>query len=132
MSEKKLTPYQGRDVIASSIAIPNISGGLNQALAVDHLELPIGFEGVLAVQFRVKGHQHKGVKDTEALELVNVLHVTNGTLIDGGVVEEALAEQKRRADEAAGRMHLLYDDEDPADDDPDPDVEGDPAEPAPV
>lgn len=127
----KLTPYQDQDVIASSIAIPNVSGGLNQALAVDNLELPIGSTGVLAVEYVVKGHQHKRVKDTQALELVNVLTVTNGTLISPEIVAEDLENQRLRAEEARGVHQLPYneDGDDATDDDEIPeDIDGPPAD----
>lgn len=129
----ELTPFEGRMVISSGIEMPGASGGLNAALAVDAMELHHGDTVVLAIEATVAKLRFDPVKDTDAVQRVHVLKVTNATRIDPGTVAAALEEQKRRSDEAKGVVQLAYTDDDPADDDPDPDVEqpsdSDPADP---
>lgn len=127
-----LTPFEGRQVISTGVEMPGASGGLNAALAVDAMELHHGDTVVLAIEATVAKLRFDPIKDTEAVQRVHVLKVTNATRIDPGVVAEALAEQRRRSDEAKGVVQLNYTDDDAPDDDPDPDVQppdSDPADP---
>ena len=127
-----LTPFEGRQVIRTGVEMPGASGGLNAALAVDAMELHHGDTVVLAIEATVAKLRFDPIKDTEAVQRVHVLKVTNATRIDPGVVAEALAEQRRRSDEAKGVVQLNYTDDDAPDDDPDPDVQppdSDPADP---
>ena len=122
----KLSPYGGRDVITSGIVAPNMAGGLRKAFSVDRLELPIGSKGAMVLEFEVTGHQHKEVKDTEALELVNVVLVTGAAMIERETVAEVLDLQKERSEQAAGITRLPYSED--GDDAADVDDDG-PADP---
>lgn len=123
-----LTPFEDRDVVASGIEMPGASGGLNKALAVNSLEMHHGERGTVVIEFEVVKVRHDKVKDTDVLERIHVLRVDNAAIIDPGLVEELLEQQRRRVEEAKGVQSLPYDD-DEADDVDDP---ADDVEPAPV
>jgi len=125
-----LTPFEDRDVVASGIEMPGASGGLNKALAVNSLEMHHGERGTVVIEFEVVKVRHDKVKDTDVLERIHVLRVDNAAIIDPGLVEELLEQQRRRVEEAKGVQSLPYDD-DEADDVDDP-ADDFAAEPAPV
>lgn len=92
----KLTPYQGRDVLNTSIAIRNAGDGLSEAMGIDPVELAIGTKVTVVLECEVKAHDYQRIKDTDALTLTQVLKAGTATLIDADVVREALAEQEDR------------------------------------
>ena len=90
--------------------MPNASGGLNKALAVNELFLQIGDEGALVVWYSAKEIDHKPVKDTDALQRVQVLHIENAAPVSAEDVATLLTEQTRRQEEAAGVARLEFGD----------------------
>ena len=96
----KLSPYQGKDVLRTSIAIKGAGDGLSEAMGIDPEELAIGSKGVLVLEFVVEAHKHKPIKDTNALSLEQILKAGTATLIDSDVVQAALAAQREKIDKA--------------------------------
>jgi hypothetical protein len=116
-----LTPFEGRDVISSGVEMPAASGGLHKAVVVNDLELNHGDEGAMIIWFSVKKVRFDPLGDTDALERVHVLTLTNAAPIDPESVAEILDAQKIRQEEAKGVKRLPYVGDDP--DEPDEDVE---------
>lgn len=117
-----MLPFEGHDVIASGVEMPGASGGLNKALGVNALELHHGDPCYLILETRVEKVRHDKIKDTDALQRVHVLKVLNATPIDEGAVREALDEQVKLQEAAAGIQRLPLDettDNDEPDEDPD-------------
>lgn len=96
----QLSPYQGKDVLRTSIAIKGAGDGLSEAMGIDPQELAIGSRGVLVLEFVVEAHKHKPIKDTNALSLEQILKAGTATLIDSDVVQAALAAQREKIDKA--------------------------------
>lgn len=96
----QLSPYQGKDVLRTSIAIKGAGDGLSEAMGIDPEELAIGSRGVLVLEFVVEAHKHKPIKDTNALSLEQILKAGTATLIDSDVVQSALAAQREKIDKA--------------------------------
>lgn len=111
----KLEPYQGRDVLRTSIAIRNAGDGLSEAMGIDPNTLDIGSTVYVVLECVVDAHDHKRIKDLDALELVQVLKAGTATLIDRDEVHEAVARQaekiKRAKEDAAGVKRLPYTEE---------------------
>lgn len=107
-----LQAFEGHDVIASGVEMPGASGGLHKALSVNDLELAHGDEGVIAIAYKVKKVRFDPVSDTEALERVHVLAITNATPIDAAAVAGALEAQRLRIEEAKGVARLPYEGDD--------------------
>jgi hypothetical protein len=95
-----LSPYQGKEVLRTSIAIKGAGDGLSEAMGIDPQELAIGSRGVLVLEFVVEAHKHKPIKDTNALSLEQILKAGTATLIDSDVVQAALAAQREKIDKA--------------------------------
>lgn len=96
----RLSPYQGKDVLRTSISIKGAGDGLSEAMGIDPQELAIGSKGVLVLEFVVEGHKHKPIKDTNALSLEQILKAGTATLMDEEVVRDALARQREKIDKA--------------------------------
>lgn len=113
-----LQEFEGRTVVASGVEMPGASGGLNKALVVNDLELHHGDTGVLVIEFTVGKVRFDPIKDTDQLERVHVLRVTNASPVDEGLVRDVLDQQVVRQEEAKGIKRLPYsgDDPDAADD----------------
>jgi hypothetical protein len=107
----KLSPYQGKDVLRTSISIRGAGDGLSEAMGIDPQELAIGAKGVLVLEFVVEGHKHKPIKDTNALSLEQILRAGTATLIDPDVVKAALDAQREKIDAAreaaSGQARML-------------------------
>lgn len=98
-----LTPYRGQPVMAAGIAIPNASGGLQAALAVDPVELEIGSIVHVVLQCEVRPPQYDPIdKDNNRgpLRLVNRLHALEGTFVDAAIVKAQLDAQRERVEQA--------------------------------
>lgn len=115
----KLPAYAGLPVVRTAIKVTNAGDGLSQGLAIDPEVLPLGSRVYVVLECVVDSHEHDRVldkgSDTGLLVLNQVLKAGTGTLIDGAVVREAIAQQaeriQRAKDEAAGRARLPLPDE---------------------
>lgn len=114
-----LTPFEGRDVSATTITIPNAGGGLRKALEVDPRELHQGERVTLVLDCEVDKIRFDPVKDDDTLERLHVLKAVRATFIDTDAVRDALDAQQRRIDEAEGVQQLPFGEGEEAD------VEGD-------
>lgn len=110
----KLPPYGGLPVVRTAIKVTNAGDGLSQGLAIDPEVLPLGSRVYVVLECVVDSHEHDRVldkgNDTGLLILNQVLKAGTGTLIEGEVVRDAIAQQadriQRAKDEAAGRARL--------------------------
>ena len=123
-TDRDLTPFEGREVSAATVAIPNAGGGLRKALEVDPVELHQGDRVTIVLDCEVDKIRFDPVKDDDSLERLHVLKAVRATFIDSDVVRDALDAQQRRIEEAEGVQQLDLDGQ--GDEGTDPDVEPDP------
>lgn len=109
---KKLTPFDGRDVLSAGVEIRNAAGGLNEAMNVDPAEYHKDEEIVVAIRCTVRDIDFRPIKDTDGWRRVHVLHATEATIIDDEIVDDALDAQAKRIEEAAGIQRLNLDGDD--------------------
>ena len=95
-----LTPFEGDPVVATGIEVPGLSGGLNDALRVDPIELHKDEETVLVVKCSVKKIRFDPVKDTDSWERVHIMRVSEVAIVDEAAVAEILETQRKRIEEA--------------------------------
>jgi hypothetical protein len=95
-----LSEFEGDPVIAIGIEVPGLSGGLNDALRVDPVELHKGEECVLIVRGTVAKIRFEPVKDSESWQRVHILKVEEAGLVDGAVVDGLLAAQREKIEAA--------------------------------
>jgi hypothetical protein len=91
-----LSPFEGRDVITTRIAITNAGDGLYDALAVEPNEMHLGETVYVVLQCEVAKIRHDPVKDTDGLARVHTLKAGTGTIVDAGLVQDVIADQARR------------------------------------
>lgn len=97
-----LASFEGREVLGVGIEIRNAAGGLNEALNVDPAEWHKDDEITVVLRCKVEKIRHDGIKDTEAWKRVHIVTATAATVIDSDIVDEQLAEQAKRIEEAKG------------------------------
>lgn len=116
-----LPPFEGVPVIYSSVAIAKAGDGLSDALKVDPIALHHGEE----VWFVLRGHvaqvNHVPIKSDDSSRLVRKHRIDAEAIAiinseDGKpLLDEALAEVKRKIDESRGVQSFDYDGTDPLD-----------------
>lgn len=104
-----LTPFEGRDVVQTTIRVTNAGDGLSEALAVDPVEMHHGERRYLLIEAEVTRVHYDEVKDTDVLRRVHTLRAGAATLVSADFALEAIAEQKRKNLEAKGVHQLPYD-----------------------
>ena len=114
----KLTDFEDRPVIKSTIEIPNAAGGLQEPMKFDPREFHHDEEVYVVMRCKVKKVRFDPVKDTDALTRAHVFSAEEATFIDGDSVKETLARQRdliqRAKEREAGIQRLAVDgDEDP-------------------
>ncbi len=110
MDTIELGEFEGKEVLATSVAVTNAGDGLSEALAVDPQILHQGDRGAILLEYEVAKVRFDPVKDTHGLTRVHILKAKTGTLLDLDDVQERLDEQRRRIEEAEGMMQLPLDD----------------------
>lgn len=107
-----LTPFEGRDVVQSTIKVTNAGDGLSEALAVEPVEMHHGEKRYLLIEAEVTRVHYDEIKDTDVLRRVHTLRAGTATLVDEDWAIPAIAEQKRRNLEAKGVHALSFEDDD--------------------
>lgn len=101
--------FEGKTVLATSVAVTNAGDGLSEALAVDPQILHQGDRGAILLEYEVAKVRFDPVKDTSGLTRVHILKAKTGTLLDLEEASERLDEQRRRIAEASGQEELPFD-----------------------
>lgn len=107
-----LTPFEDSEVLAVGIEVRNAAGGLNEAMSIDPVELHKGDEITVVLRCVVDKIRFDGIKDTNGLRRVHILHANDAAIVDDDVVSEALDRQSDRIrkakEEASGMIRLPY------------------------
>jgi hypothetical protein len=104
-----LTPFEGRDVIATKVAITRAGDGLSKAMEVEPDELDLGTTVVVVLECEVDKVRFEPVADTEALTRIHTLKAGTATIVESKVVAKALDDQRRRIEQAKGVERLPMD-----------------------
>lgn len=106
----KLTPYRGRDVVRTSIAITNAGDGLSNAMKIDPVEYDPEGRVYVVLECTVSKHQHVPIPDTGTMELIQTFKAGTATIVDADLVKEHIAQQEARIqaakDAATGQANL--------------------------
>lgn len=105
----QLTPYEGQTVTAVALEVSNTGYGLGQSMAMEPVELHHG--DVVTLVFRCtvdKVRYDRADRDNAGAGLIRaqVLRADEAFLLDSEIVAEALAEHRRKLDEAAGTPQI--------------------------
>lgn len=135
-----LQPFDGRDVVRSTIAVTGAGDGLSAAMAVDPQEYHHGQEVVIVIRGvvdKVRFDQLDRDDTDSALVRVHTIKAGTATILNEAGVKRVQKDLDRQADaitravEAAKGITKLpgVDDPPPVDDD---EVDDDPTEPTPI
>ncbi|QOR55382.1 MAG: hypothetical protein SHS37scaffold145_33 [Phage 71_18] len=110
LADHQLTPYRGKPVVRTSIAITNAGDGLSNAMRIEPKELEPEETVYVVLECTVAKHQHVPIPDTGTYELGQSLKAGAATLVDADLVRPLIEAQKARIqaakDEAAGQVNL--------------------------
>lgn len=104
-----LTPFEGKPVLSTTVAIRKAGDGLSAALKVDPEELHHGETVYVVLETRVEKVRFDEAKDGDGFVRVHMLATENATIVDETIVGAHIAEQKKRIREAAGEYELPLD-----------------------
>lgn len=103
-STSTLSSFEGSDVKATAIEIPNASGGLNEAMAVEPVELHHEETVYVVLECKVQKIRHDPIMEknepTGDLTRVHILKAGRSTIVDAALVKKAIDEQHARIIEA--------------------------------
>lgn len=108
MADVKLHKFEGKEVIATKVAIVGAGDGLSKALAIDPEERGIGETVHVVMECVVRSVKYDEVKDTDSLVRTHTLSAVTVALADKELVGELLAAQQAKIDEAAGKARLDF------------------------
>jgi len=96
----ELGEFDGRDVLRTSIAVTNAGDGLSEAMKVDPQVLHLGEKVTVVLECEVAKIRHEPIRDTDALNRVQILRAGTATIIDAEVVKEAIDAQREAIERA--------------------------------
>lgn len=119
--ESGLTPFEGQEVITTSVAVTNAGDGLSKSLSVDPQEFQMGDTVFITLRCDVTKVSYQPVKGAEdKLDRVHTFRATDATIVDADLVSDHINAQRdrilRSREEAAGiqRLQLEAADDDEA------------------
>lgn len=102
----KLEPFEGKEVVKTSIAITNAGDGLSEAMKVKPTMMKLGQTVYVLMECEVAKIRHEELKDTDTLNRVHVLKAGAATIVTKKFAEDHIKAQKaeieRAKDAAAG------------------------------
>lgn len=105
-----LTPFDGQDVIKTTIAVTNAGDGLSDTMKVEPKEFHLGETVYVVLECEVSKVRFEPIKDTDALSRVHVLRAGNATIVEADLVKpmvDAMAERVLEAKEAEQGIRRL-------------------------
>lgn len=111
VDKSHLHPFDGRDVLATTIAITNAGDGLSKAMKINPTEFHHGDKVYVVLETVVSKVSFSPLADgTQELVRVHTLAAGNATIVDADLVKAHLDQQAERiqaaVDEAKGRVNL--------------------------
>lgn len=104
--KKKLTEFDGRDVLQATLTITKTGDGLSKTMAIDPAEYHIGEKLYVVMEVEVAKIRFDQIPDTECFKRVHITEAGTVAIVDGGVVADVLAQQKKKIESAAGVERL--------------------------
>jgi hypothetical protein len=108
---ERLSPFEGRPVLAVGIEIPGAGGGLRDALTVDPQEFHYDDTVFAVIEGKVGKLRFDPINGADGVRRVHVLDVERATIVDADDVETMLEEHEKRVMEAKGIARLPYGDD---------------------
>lgn len=106
-----LSPFDGRTVLNTTVAVRNAGDGLSAAMQVAPVELHHGERCWIVLECEVDKVRFDPIKDTDCLQRVHMLKAGTAVMVDESLVREHLDEMERKIEEGAGIHKLPFDDD---------------------
>jgi hypothetical protein len=118
-ADGQLAPFEGRDVLQTSIKVTNAGDGLSDAMAVDPDEYHLGDTVHVVLECIVGRVDYVQINGVDALRRVHTLKAGTATVVDAELVKDVLDAQRLAIEKAKGvaRLPFVGDGEEPTDDD---------------
>lgn len=113
-NSRGLHSFEGRDVIATKVAITRAGDGLSEAMSIDPEELALGSTVYVVLECETTRVGYEPVKDTGTLIRKHTLKAGTATLVEADLVSDLLEAQRAKIEQAKGIERLDFGD--PADD----------------
>lgn len=98
-----LGTFEGKQVLTASVEMPNAAGGLREPMQFDPKVIHHEDEGYLVLKYKARRVGFKPIPNTQALNRVVTLDITEGTFADEGDVAALLDAQRARVAEGKAR-----------------------------
>lgn len=102
----ELTPFEGRDVLQTTLRVTRTGDGLSDAMAIEPQEWHVGDRVALVIDAVVAKVIHEPIKDTEALVRVHVCAAEAALPVERKVVQKVLDAHARALAESKGQGSL--------------------------
>jgi hypothetical protein len=100
----KLSKFDGKDVVRTTISVSNAGDGLSEALAIDPQEFHHGDEVFVVIHGEIDLVSHRPLKDAPTLLIrEHRLKAGTSTIVDGALVADVLAAQREKIAEAKAK-----------------------------
>lgn len=119
-TDGQLAPFEGRDVLQTSIKVTNAGDGLSDAMAVDPDEYHLGDTVHVVLECIVGRVDYVQINGVDALRRVHTLKAGTATVVDAELVKDVLDAQRLAIEKAKGVARLPFvgdGEEEPTDDD---------------
>lgn len=106
-----LAPFEGMDVLQSSIKVTNAGDGLSDAMAVDPAQYHLGDTVCVVLECQVARVDYQQITGVEALRRVHTLRAGTATVVAPELVGDVLEAQRVAIEKARGIVRLDFDGE---------------------
>lgn len=101
-----LTPFEGRDVLQTTLRLTRTGDGLSDSMAMEPQEWHVGDRVTLVIDAVVAKVTYEGIKDTDALARVHVAAAEAALPVERKVVQKVLDAHARALADAKGQGSL--------------------------
>lgn len=102
----ELTPFEGADVLQTSIKVTRAGDGLSDALAIDPAEYHLGDTVHVVLECTVAKVDYQPIPGVEALRRIHTLAAGTASIVDPEMVREVLDAQRLAIEQARGIERL--------------------------
>ena len=103
---KALSPFDGADVLQATLTITKTGDGLSKTMQIDPAEYHVDEKLYVVMEVDVTKVRFDKIPDTDALKRVHITEAATIAIVDGSVVADVMAQQRKKLDELAGKMRL--------------------------
>lgn len=101
-----LNAFDGQDVLSATLTITKTGDGLSKTMEIDPAEYHVDDKLYVVMEVDVTKVRFDKIKDVDGLRRVHISEASTIAIVDGAVVADVMAQQKKKLEEAAGKLRL--------------------------